>query len=379
MEAYKSWLEQEREDHAQTEEESAEERAQLLEDLKKWPSDGNDNLEENLMYGFSNLLMKEELFSLGERIMERDSSLDRAWWLAEIVYKQYGHYYMSVRKPKEALYWYQKAIDNGLPYPQEIWGYIAGCYVELGDLENADRWIEKCMNDDKEGGKDGWLDWVRYADYFQATGRPERALALCQSVLANHKYPPQDIWFIMASAYKDLGDFDNVVAMYKAHTEIWTNDEEGYAALGLSLYELKGDVAGGEANFLKAIELVKDDKLAKLWTASMYLNLAIIHINEGIWEKGFGYLKEYYQWKFPPEEAAVFEQMLDNLPEIENMEMGHGIYQAILDFENSPLRPGSIKNTEGLVAEKPADEVKDAQAGKFDMTKLTDLDDIQSN
>lgn len=375
-----SWLEEQRELEWHTDEEIRAVRTKLLEDLKKWTMGvAPSKLEEELMQGFAFNRMGKELFEMGETLVQKYPNPGESWWLAEIVYSKYGNYYMYMRQPAEALKWYFKAIEAGMPHLSILWRDIAGCYIELGDKENADLWVEKCMDKDKDDGRDGWLDWVQYANYYQATERPERALALCQSVLAHHQYCPQDISLVMANAYKDLGDMENVVASYEAHVDKWPKDEEGFAALGLAHYEYNKNMVKAEASFIYAIELVKDDENYKDWVVSMNYNLAVMHLNEGIWDKGFNYLEEYYKWKYPPQEAAVFSNLIGGLPDIDSKEMGHGILQAIFDFEKSSIRPGSVKQMEDTVSEKPADEVRDAAKREFDISKLTVLENTQAN
>lgn len=61
----------------------------------------------------------------------------------------------------------------------------------------------------------------------------------------------------------------------------------------------------------------------------MYYSLVVISVNEELYEKCWSYMRKYYQHKFPPEKAAVFEQIIDSFPPV-NGPNGH---QLVLDSQ----------------------------------------------
>lgn len=355
-------------------------KAAVEEALKNWPNEERfSQEEEDLIYAYRDLKMEKELLETGEAIVQKYTDPEDDWYLAETVYQHYASYYEWVENPSEALRWYLKAVESRFPYEQSLWKDIAGCYVELNDRENADLWIERCMEHDKSKENPYYMPWLDFADYFQATGRPERALALCQKILEQEKYVSGHIWHVMSEAYKQLGDFENAVAVCQTYVDKFSKDEDGYLELATVVYHYNKDVAKVEELLLKAIELVKEDANYKSWIASIYHNLAVVYLNEEYLEKPFVFLKQYFEWKYPPEEYKVFKQLLENLPPIEDHEAAVGVYYAIINFEGSNLRPGSIKPVDGQASVRPEDEVRDAKKGGFDIQSLTNLDDLQSN
>lgn len=353
----KSWIEEHRY-NAPTGEELEKERQEALAYEAAWRAD-NERLfhEDDIMHSYANCLMEKELKAMGEYIMKKYPGKKDQWVIADAVYYHYGRYYMYANRPAEAIPWFLKAIKYKQPYPYNTWDYLAAAYVETGEYDNADKWIRRIIAYYTKEGKRSYVSWSEYGKYYLERKSYERALAMFQESGKERGFYLFDKPYI-ARTYFGLGEFEKGFEMFKEYIEKTKGDEGEHAELALAYYNYACDLERSEQHYLKSIEAAADREDARNWNQQIYKNMSIIFANESVWDKGFHYLKLHFQHKFEGMEADMFSQIIDNRPPIEDDEMGAELYQAILNFEESPVRPGGVKHTEGLVSEKPSDEVK---------------------
>lgn len=373
----KSWFEGFRE-YVPTGEELEKERQEALAYEASWRAD-NERLfhEDDIMHRYANCLMEKELKAMGEYIIQKYPQKKDKWIIASAVYYQYGRYYMYINQPAEAINWFLKALKDKIPYPYNTWGLLAAAYVETGEYKKADAWIKRYIAHYTKEDKISYSDWANFAKYYLERNMYERALALFIEGAKGEKPYLFDKPYI-ARAYFGIGEYEKGFQLYEEFLE--KNGNEGdYAEVALAYYNYVCDLERSETHYLKSVEAAADRDDAKNWNQQIYRNLSILFANEAVWDKCFHYLKLHYQHKFEGMEVDMFTQIIENMPPIEDDEMGKGLYHAILDFENSPVRPGGVKHTEGTVSEQPSAEVTSAKQKDNNLTDLFDWDESSLN
>lgn len=375
----KSWFEDFRE-NIETGEKLEIERQAAREREEAWRADDEELfIEDEIMSEYANLLMEKELKQLGAYIIQKYPEKVDRWKIAEAVYQHYGNYYMYVNRPKEAIKWFNKAIRNDLPYPYPAWKDLIAAHIESGEHKKADHWIRRYIKHyTTESGKVSPFDLMDFAKYYLQIKQFEKALAMMLEATKapNHFYHIENQQ--LAKAYFGVGEMEKGFKCYEEYVEQVTNDEQAWAELALFYYNYNKDIDIAEAYYLKSME-VADKNDNKNWNMHIYKNLTVIFSNHDLWDKCFHYLKLHYQSRFEGMEAEAFCQLIDNRPMSEDNETILGFYYAVLDFENSPLRPGGIKYIEGIVSENPAVEVKIATKKSGDLHGLFKWDDAMDN
>ena len=325
---------------------SDEEREIMLEDLQdyvsSWFPTGKYNEEDEIaMKSMALLRFKDELFALGEKLLESLVSPDEGWLKAEMVYQYYGHYYLMEKRYPEALHWFNESLAAEISYPFSIYQDIAACYIEMGDVENANKWVEKCMEEGKSEGMNDYLSLIDYAQYYLSADQPQKALSLLVPLLEEQGCHSKEILPTIAKSYQALGDTDKFFHYMKEHLALHKSDVVISAELASAYFDLVRDHKQSEKYYLQSYEIAKKlkGKIALEWKVAILNELCYVYSDWHEWEKCFKYLLKLYKLRYKGKEAEPFIQVFENLPTIEHPDMGFAVYGILLDLENNLLLP----------------------------------------
>ncbi len=375
----KSWYEEYRR-NMQTGDELEQLKQEARAAEEAWVLDGRPwQSEEGLMHQYANLLMENELRTLGSDLLEKYAKEEDQWYVGDVVFWQYGRFCMFANRPAEAAKWFKKALKYKGAWPYLFWKDLVAAYIESGEYAKADYWIRRCVKSLREENMLSRFDLEDFAEFYMKIGKFERALAYLEEGDPNgerhlmHKLP-------LAKAYIGVGRVDEGLKIYEEFVEKYPKEGVPLAELALYYYNEKHDVERAEAAYLKCLTVNAGEKWEREWNREVHYCLTIIYVNEGLWDKCFEQLKLYYQNKYEAEAAEILCALIDSRPPIEEDSMGVGVYQAILAFEESPVLPINRQDQpEGSLPENPTKEVDAAGVKAFDWTNLLGLDEASFN
>ena len=179
------------------------------------------------MHGYANLLMERELFALGKHVIKLCPNKEDRYIISNVVFHQYGRYYMFARKPKEAVKWYEKALKYIVAYePYDILKGLAAAYIETGQYGKVDQCIQRCLAYKVAHGHSKRYDQdkIQFAKFYLETKRYERAIAL---MLEAH---PDDRWYRdekldLAVAYLGIGETEKAFEIYEEYLRQYPDDD----------------------------------------------------------------------------------------------------------------------------------------------------------
>lgn len=306
------------------------------------------DVEAEMMTNYAFLRMEKELFDLGARI-EKFYEYNFAWYRGTFVYQYYGLYYLLVKKHTDAIYWYTKALETDMPYPYPIWRKLAVCYLELGDIENADYWLEKYIDYMAQGTDIWYVEISDHAMYYLTSGRPSKALAFLEPYLNTSEARAYSLRSIAGKACLAMGMVDRAIEYFQKQLELFKSDKDQYIELAETFYEYKKDIYQAEQNYLKALEAAGTSVYNLDFRISVNYNLAIMMANSKMWEKSYQYLFDMYKLKFPGAYFEPFESLFSSLPYIQDDTMGANIFYTLVNFEYDPILPHNRSTDERLL------------------------------
>lgn len=323
----------------------------LGEQEARWAATGHlYDVEADMMANYAYLRMEKELFNLGKRIL-KSYKYESEWYKGNFVYQYYALYYLLIKNYPEAIYWYTKTLETDIPYPYPTWRKMAVCYLEAGDIENADYWLEKYINYMATCPEIWYVEISDHAMYYLTSGRPHKALDFLEPYLSSTDMMSHGLRNIAGKAYLALGMVDKAIEYFREYISLFDMDSDQYIELGNTLYEYKKDLEGAEENYLKAIEISGDSEYTLDFRINAYTSLALMMASCKMWEKSYQFLFEMYKLKYTGRLFEPFESIFSSLPPITDDTMGSNIFRTLYNIEHDAILPHNRYTDERLVGD----------------------------